>query len=141
MSHHRLHHLASAAATAGGLAWLAKIAVIAGTDGRVTSTGAAAVCFLAGLALLAVGGAALTLPLARRGGRIATAGALVLAPVVFWASFTALDPAAQAVAGDAGPAWLADEVGIAVTGAAWLIVGLLGLRGRPLVRPVQQAAG
>lgn len=47
--------IAGAALTAGGVAWLSKIAVIVATSGRVTDTGAAGAFFLLGFVLLLIG--------------------------------------------------------------------------------------
>ena len=113
-------------AAAGGAAWLAKFAVIAATDGAVDDEGAAAVFFVLGAILMAAGAATATLRLAR--GRATVVLAVLAAPFLWWASFMLLDPVAQGVAGDAGPGWLHDEAGIALTGAAWLLIGLASFR-------------
>jgi hypothetical protein len=109
-------------AAAGGAAWLAKFGVIVATDGGVDDEGAAAVFFVAGAALMAVGAATLTLRLAR--GTATIVAAAVAAPFLWGLSFMVLDPLAQGVVGDAGPGWLQDESAIALTGAVWLLIGL-----------------
>lgn len=116
-------------AAAGGAAWLAKFAVIVATDGAVEEKGVAAAFYLLGAGLMAIGAATLTLRAVRGRGRALTVLAVLLAPILFVLSFMALDPIAQAVAGDAGPAWLQDESAIALTGAVWLLIGLASWRG------------
>ena len=115
-------------AAAGGAAWLAKFAVIVATDGAVDNEGAAAIFFIAGAALMAIGAATLTLRLAR--GRLSTAAAVIAAPFLWGLSFMILDPIAQGAVGDAGPSWLQDESAIALTGVVWLLVGLASVRDR-----------
>lgn len=129
MTRSRWTSIASALAAAGGAAWLAKIGVIAGTDGEVTDTGAAAAFFLSGVALMVVGSSWIGTRLAA--GRPAGVVVLLalLSPVAFFVSFAVLESVAKAVVGDAGPAWLKDEVGIAATGAFWLLAGIWSLRG------------
>lgn len=131
----RTIRILGAVAAAGGAAWLLKFAVIVGTDGRTTDTGAAAVFFVLGAAMMAVGAGTLTLRAAR--GRGSAILAALLAPVLWAASFAILDPIAQGAVGDAGPAWLQDESAIALTGLVWLTVGLLALRlsPTPAVKP------
>ena len=122
----RTIRILGAVAAAGGAACLLKFAVIVGTDGRTTDTGAAAVFFVLGAAMMAVGAGTLTLRAAR--GRGSTILAAMLAPVLWAASFAVLDPIAKGAVGDAGPGWLQDESAIALTGLVWLIVGLRALR-------------
>ena len=124
----RTIRILGAVAAAGGAAWLLKFAVIVATDGRVDDTGAAAVFFVLGAVLMAVGAATLTLRAAR--GRGTAIAAALLAPLLWAASFMVLDPLAQGAVGDAGPSWLQDESAIALTGAVWLAVGLVSRRRR-----------
>ena len=113
-------------AAAGGAAWLAKFGVIVATDGAVDDEGAAAVFFVAGAVLMAVGAAAVTLRLARSA---ATAlAAAIAAPLLWWVTFMVLEPLAEGAVGDAGASWLQDEAGIALTGAVWLALGLASRR-------------
>ena len=115
----------SAVLAAGGLAWLAKLGVIAATDGRVTSTGAAAVLFVAGVVLMPIGLAGVGVALTARRHVVARVGAAGLGLLAFFALFSVVDGAAGGVVGDAGPAWLGDEAGILATGAALAAAGLL----------------
>lgn len=127
----RTHRIVTAAAIAGGTAWIAKFLVIAATDGAVDDEGAAAVFYLLGLALMAIGAAAITLRLIPW-----RPIAALLAPVLFVLSFMLLDGIAKPLVGDAGPSWLEDEAGIVLTGVVWLAVGLGLLRSIPPRRPV-----
>lgn len=120
--------LAATAAIAGGAAWLAKLVVIAATDGEVTDTGLAAVFFIGGVILLIAGAATVSLRIARGRGRVAHVAGYVAAPVVFIASFLLLEPLGKAVVGDAGPAWLGEEAGIGLVGIVWLAVGIASRR-------------
>ena len=118
-------HLTALAAAAGGAAWIVKFAVIAAAGGDPADA-LTSVLYVGGIVLMAVGAATLTLRLAR--GRVLTALAALLAPFAFFASFVVLDGIAQALAGDVSPVWLGDEVGIVLTGAVWLIIGLWAVR-------------
>ena len=121
----RALHLTALAAAAGGAAWLVKFAVIAATDGAETLTAVTAVLYVLGVALMAVGAATVTLRATR--GRLPVLAAIA-APFLFFLSFLVLEAPAKALVGDAGPSWLDDEAGIALTGAFWLAIGLWCLR-------------
>lgn len=125
--------LALLAAT-GGAAWLAKLAVIAATDGATTDTGAAAAFYLLGLALLAIGSAAVGLRVAAGRHLAVRIFAVALSPALFFVSFMLLDSIAKLLVGDAGPVWLQDEAGIGLTAAFWLVTGLLLARPASRVR-------
>ena len=111
-------------AAAGGACWLVKFAVIVATDGAEEGAAdlATAVFFIAGVTLMAIGAATVTLRFA--GGRATTVAAALAAPLLWAVSFLILDPIAQGGVGDAGPSWLQDESAIALTGMVWLAVGL-----------------
>lgn len=130
MINQRTLHLTATIAAAGGAAWLAKLAVIAASDGATDGTAEilAGILYLLGIVLLAGGASALTLRLARGGGRLAAGAAVLAAPVLFWLSYVAIEGVAKAAVGDAGPAWFDEEVGILMTGAVWLVVGLAALK-------------
>jgi len=121
----RLSTILAALAAAGGAAWLAKLAVVAATDGATSDTGAAAIFYLLGVALLAIGSTAVGLWLAAGRHRAVRVLAVVLSPVLFFVSFMLLDSIAKLLVGDAGPAWLEDEAGIGLTAMFWLLTGLL----------------
>ncbi len=90
MTRERWLRIAVGPATGGGACWVAKAATIVATDGRIDDEGAAAVFYLAGLALMVVGSPAVgTLAAGGHVGSILTL-ALVLSPLLFFASFVAL---------------------------------------------------
>lgn len=117
-------HIGGIAAALGGLGWLAKIAVIVATDGRVDSEGAAAVFFVLGAALMALGSTAIGVLVARRRARWVLALAVVASPILFVVSFAVLDGITKPLVSDRGPAYWEDEAGILVTGLAWLVIGI-----------------
>jgi len=133
MTRERWINIGGIAAALGGLSWLAKIAVIVATDGRVDSDGAAAVFFILGAALMAVGATAIGVLLVGCRSKVALAVAVALSPILFFVSFVILDSIAKPLATDRGAAYWADEAGILVTALAWLAIGitLLGTAHRP----------
>ncbi len=128
MTQNRFLVRAAAVLAAGGLAWLAKLAVIASTDGRVTDTGAAAVFYLLGAVLMPAGLAGVALALTTRRHPALRAGAAVVGAMSFFACFVLLDGVASGAVGEAGPAWLGDEAGILATGAVLAGLGLATAR-------------
>ncbi len=123
LSKGRWFGIAGAALVVGAAAWFAKIGVIVATAGRVTDTGAAAVFYLLGLALLFVGSTGLGLRLAANRAFALSVAAVVLSPVVFFVSFLVFDGIGRAIVGGSVPGYLLDEAGILLTAVAWLAVG------------------
>ena len=123
----RTIRILGAVAATGGAAWFIKFLVIAATDGAETGAAdaAAAVLYLLGVALMCVGAACVTLRVARGRGRVAIAAAVVAAPLLGFLSYALVDAIVKPAVGDAGPSWLPDEAGIAVTGLLWLAIGLV----------------
>jgi hypothetical protein len=123
---------AAAVLAAGGLAWLAKMAVITATDGAVADGATAAgVFYLLGVVLMPAGlaGVAVALTAGRHG---AIRGAAAVGGLFsFFVLFVALEGVAKGLVGDAGPSWLQDEAGILVTGAVLMGGGLLAARSAP----------
>ncbi|MBA2468923.1 MAG: hypothetical protein H0V37_05915 [Chloroflexia bacterium] len=117
-------HIGSIAAALGGLSWLAKVAVIIATDGKVNDEGAAAFFYLLGVALMAIGSTAVGSQLA--GGRSwwVLAVAVALSPILLVVSFAILDGVTKPLVGDRGPTYWGDEAGILVTGVVWLMIGV-----------------
>lgn len=115
---------------AGGIAWLAKMAVIAATDGAVSGAAAttASLFYLAGVVLMAAGLAGVAVALASRRGLFVRALAGIAGLLSFFVVYMTLEGIAKAAVGDAGPAWLDDEVGILATGACLMVAGLLIVR-------------
>lgn len=126
----RLISIGGAIAAAGGFAWLAKIAVIAATDGATSGAADAvtAVFYIAGVALmttgLAVCGVALTagrhIALRALAGGVGFFSALV--------AYMVIESIAQGIVGEAGPSWFEDEVGILATGAVIMAFSLTAVR-------------
>jgi hypothetical protein len=128
----RWTHIAGWFALGGGTAWLAKIAVIVATDGRIIDTGAAAWLMRAGLIGLFVGSTGVTLWAARRRGTGVRIAAVVLAPVVAAASLAAIGILSTVLVrnlvGARGPAYAGREAGIVVAAVVGLAVGAALLR-------------
>jgi hypothetical protein len=87
----------------------------------VDSDGAAAVFFILGAALMAIGATAIGVLLAGRRSRGVLA--VALSPLLFLVSFVILDSIAKPLATDRGAAYWKDEAGILVTGLVWLAIG------------------
>ena len=128
MTNIRWIKIGTAFVLAGAAAWFAKLSVIIATDGRVNSTGAAAVFFLLGAALLVLGAAALGLWLARGRPVVVRVAAALVGPVVFFLSMNIIDSGAKTVLGDLGPAYAEDEWGILFTAILWLAIGLAAVQ-------------
>lgn len=117
---------------AGGFSWTTKIAVIAATDGANDGIPDAvtAILWTAGALLMAAGAAAtIVAALHRRHVALRIVGGLV-GPVVWAVTYLVIEGIAQGAAGDAGPAWLHDEIGILCTGVALMATGLWFARPR-----------
>lgn len=119
------------AALAGGMAWLAKLSVIAVTDGEVTDTGLAAVFYFAGLAAILLASTGVGVRLAGRRPLPVAVVLALLSPVAAFMVFGLLDEAAQSLVGDAGPAWLQDEAGILAMALVALAAGATAWRATP----------
>ncbi len=117
---------------AGGLCWVVKFVVIAATDGAVSGTAemVTAVLYLTAVALMALGLAALGVAaLAGRHPALRVLGGI--AGLVLWVlSYLVIEGVAQGVVGDTDPVWLGEEVGIVLTGAVLMTVGLMLARTR-----------
>ena len=128
----KLLRRSAAVLAAGGFLWVAKFVVIAATDGAATGTPktVTGLLYLSAVALMVLGlsgmGAGL---LSGRHPILRLLGALA-GPVAWFASYVLIESAAQAAAGDAGPSWLHDEVGIITTGAVLMTIGLALARPR-----------
>jgi hypothetical protein len=123
MTRQRFIQLAAATAAAGGAAWVAKFAVLVAIDGDDSALVAA--LYLLGATLMAVGASWVLVRIAGDRPFPVVVGLALLAPILFFASYALIDAVAKPLAGDAGPGWLADEVGIVLTGLAWLTASLV----------------
>ena len=128
MTRERWIQIGSIAAALGGLSWLAKVAIIIATEGKVNDEGAAALFYILGVALMSVGSTAGGVRLANRRSSLLLIGAVVLSPVVFFVSSSVLDGIAQPLLENRGPAYWEDEAGIVVTALIWLLLGITLLR-------------
>jgi hypothetical protein len=116
MTRERFIQIAAATAAAGGAAWVAKFAVLTATDGD----GSVGALYLLGVGLMLLGSTWVGVRLARNRRRAIVVVLAALSPLLVFASYTLLDAIGKAAAGDAGPSWLEDEVGILLTGLVWL---------------------
>ena len=115
----------------GATSWLAKMGVIVATDGRVDSTGAAAVFFIGGILLMAVGATAVGLWLSRGRAVWIRSVSILISFLAFFVSFVILDGIAKPTLGEVGPSYMSDEAGILVTAIVWLFIAAALLRTRP----------
>ncbi|MGQ0574861.1 MAG: hypothetical protein ACT4RN_11745 [Pseudonocardia sp.] len=120
MTTHRWITISAVLAVAGGLAWLAKVAVIAA---RADAGGVDDALFFVGLALLLIASTGLGMRLAAGRNRGMVVAAVVLAPVVCLAVFVGVQIAAEPLAGLV-PQHLAGEFGIVLSGLAGLVLGI-----------------
>jgi hypothetical protein len=124
-------------AMAGGTSWLLKLGVIVGTGGDVVDTGAAALFYLLGAALLVIGAALIGLWLTAGLGIVVRAVGAVVGVLVFFATFVVLDAVAKGIVGQRGPDYAADESGIFLTAVFWLAIGVVAwVRGKRFPRPL-----
>lgn len=110
--------------------------MIAATDGAEAGAGsaAAAVLYVLGVALMAVGLAGVAAALAAGRHLLLRVACGIGGLLSFFVSYTVLDGIAKALVGDAGPAWLSDEAGILVTGGMLAAAGLLNVQRAQLSR-------
>lgn len=117
---------------AGGACWVVKFVVIAATDGAVSGVAdtVTAVLYLSAVALMALGLAALGVAaLAGRHPAVRVLGGI--AGLLTWAlSYLLIEGVAQAIVGTTDPAWIGEEIGIVLTGAVLMTVGLMLARPR-----------
>ena len=119
--------VASGLLLAGGLSWVVKIAIIVATDGRIITTGPAALLMSAGLVLLPLGAAGLGAWLARRTHLVLRALAAVAAVGVLVACSVALGTGATALVRGHGPAYATEEAGVLAAGLLWSGLGAAAL--------------
>jgi hypothetical protein len=137
MDRRRWTTISGLAALAGGLAWIAKLAVIVATDGAQTDTGAAGVAFLLGAVLLCVGAATAALAATHGRPKLAVISAVVLSPVALAVTFVAIQTVVVTAAANVEPDYLRAEAGVLVTAllaTAWgLGRAVTASRRRPIV--------
>lgn len=113
-------------AVAGGLAWVAKLVVLAATDGAESI--AVAALYISGLSLLAIGSIGIVLRLLERRPRWLRVVGAVLAPPAFLIVFLIIDGVLVPPTRDHLPNWAAVEAAIVVTAVTWLAAASWALR-------------
>jgi hypothetical protein len=114
----------------GGALWVLKVTLITVNhlQGRDVDSLGVPVLYITAVLVLAIGapavGAAL---LRRRPWWMQVMAAIAAIPALFFL-YEAIDTLMKSVAGDVGPGWLADELGIVATGALCLVGGFLLVR-------------
>lgn len=117
--------VAGAALTAGGVAWLLKLAVIVATSGRVTDTGAAGVFFLLGFVLLLLGSTGVGLRLTMNKPLPLRLLGVVLSPIVLIVLLVTLGAVLGPLVGDSGPDYAREEASILALAVLSLGVGAM----------------
>lgn len=139
----KLYRPSAAMLAAGGFCWVTKFVVIAATDGATSGAPdtAVAVLYITAVALMAIGLAGIGVALfAGRHPLLRAAGAV--GGLVTWVvSYMTIETAAKAVAGETGPVWLGEEIGIVATGAVLMSVGLMLARPTPARQDERTALG
>lgn len=120
------------AAVAGGFAWLAKLVVLAGTDGAESA--AVATLYFSGLCLLAIGSIGIVLGLLERLALWLRGIGAALAPFAFLAIFSLLDSTLVPLTKAHVPAWAEVEAGVFTAALIWLAAGVWTLRRRAMPR-------
>lgn len=111
----------------GGALWVLKVMLITANHlmGRDVDAFGVPVLYVGAVTLLAIGATAVGAALLRRYPGWAQLLAGVVAIPVLVLVYGVLDSALKGIAGDVGPSWLPDELGVAATGALCLFGGLL----------------
>ena len=111
----------------GGALWVLKVTLITANHllGRDGDASGVPVLYVAAVTLLALGATAVGAALARRRPWWAQLLAAACAIPALILVYSVVDAVLKGIFGDAGPSWLADELGIVATGALCLAVGVL----------------
>jgi hypothetical protein len=119
----------------GGAVWVLKVTLITANHlmGRNVDSFGVPVLYVVAVSLLAMGATAVGAALLRHYPAWAQVlGAAVAIPALIFL-YQGIDAVLKGLFGDAGPAWLPDELGIVATGALCLVGGVL--LGRALRAP------
>jgi hypothetical protein len=110
----------------GGALWVLKVLVIALNDvlGRSTDALPVPILYLSAVLLMTVGATAVGIAVLRRFPWWAQLAGAVAAIVALWALYTVLDGVLKPAFDGVGTSWLHEELGILVTGAICLVVGV-----------------
>jgi hypothetical protein len=128
----KFFRISAAVLAAGGLCWVIKFVVIAATDGARSGAPDAitAILYLAAVVLMAGGLAALgVVALAGRHLALRILGGFG-GPVLWALTYSVVEGVAQGVVGETDPVWVGEEIGIVLTGAVLMTVGLMLARPR-----------
>lgn len=111
----------------GGALWVLKVVFITLNDatGRATDALPVPVLYVAAVLLMVVGATAVGIALLRRFPWWAQLLGAVAAIVALLAFYTVLDGILKPAFEGVGPSWLHEEVGILVTGAIALVIGVV----------------
>jgi hypothetical protein len=109
---------------AGGLAWVAKVAVIVATSGAEDEEAITSTLYIAAVVLMLAGAAGLAWSLSHGRHVALRIGAAVLGASCVVAGYVVIDSAVP----EFGAAWFRDEIGILVTGLVAACICVWGLR-------------
>ena len=125
----------------GGALWVLKVSLITANHliGRDVDSSGVPVLYVAAVSLLVIGATAVGAALLRRYPSWAQLLAAVVAVPALIFLYQAIDAVLKSLAGDVGPSWLADELGVVATGALCLVGGVL--LGRTVGMPRRRARG
>jgi hypothetical protein len=125
----------------GGALWVLKVSLITANYliGRDVDSSGVPVLYVAAVSLLAIGATAVGAALLRRYPWWAQLLAAVVAVPALIFLYQAIDAVLKSLAGDVGPSWLPDELGVVATGALCLVGGVL--LGRAVGMPRRRARG
>jgi hypothetical protein len=123
----------------GAIAWTIKLAVIIATDGRIITTGAAALLMKIGIVLLVLGSTGIGNRLSLNRNLLLRAIAIILSPVVAFGTLllfgTIINPILNPVLANSGVWYAQQEAPIALAVVFFLAVGYLLYRSyKPLAQ-------
>lgn len=129
-----VRRIAGLLALIGATAWAVKLSLIVANGGSNLDQGLVGAMYLLGVTTLLAAGAALGVALTQRRALWLRVPAAVVGAVSVMLLYFVLDAVGKAAVGDAGPAWLPDEVGIGLMVVAALVAAAVLLRRRTAVR-------
>jgi hypothetical protein len=111
----------------GGALWVLKVVFITLNDvmGRETDALPVPILYLSAILLMVVGATAVGIAVLRRFPWWAQLIGAIAAVVALWALYTVLDGILKPTFEGVGPSWLHEELGILVTGAICVVVGVV----------------
>ncbi len=112
----------------GTLAWAIKLAVIVSTDGRVITTGAAALFMTVGIVLLLIGSTGIGYYLSRNRSMPVRAIAIILSPALVFGSFILIGMVTNPLLQNSSVWYAQQEAPIGVAVILYMAVGYFLLR-------------